>query len=101
MQNKLDLAIKNKQLQAAKLFKVAKLQNVMVFGLEDELIASIELTPGRVTSQRSIYSIDFNASCKQKRDKTGRPLNNAVLLLETFERSTVVLVDALTKTQEP
>ncbi len=49
VQTELDLAIKDRQSQAGKLFGVAKLQITIVFGLDDEPIAGIEVTPGLVT----------------------------------------------------
>lgn len=42
MQKELNLIIKNNQTQTAKLFKVAKLQNMIVFGLNYKFIANIE-----------------------------------------------------------
>lgn len=39
----MNLAIKNKQTQAAELFEAAKLQSKMVYGLDDKSISDIEL----------------------------------------------------------
>lgn len=41
IQDELELAVKDKQTQAAELFEAAKLQSAMVFGLDDKPIAGI------------------------------------------------------------
>lgn len=100
VQTELDSAIKDKQLQAAELFEVAKLQSAMVFGLDDEPIASIEATPGLIMG--SGPSIALNPTTqKRKRDEAGSsgPSKDAILLLETFERSTTILAQALVRAE--
>ena len=98
MQLEIDLTIKDKQTQAAELFEAAKLQSAMVFGLDDEPIAGIESMPGVVTGSNA--SIALNSARKRKREEGNGPSSNAILLSETFERSTTVLAQALVKAQE-
>lgn len=95
VQKNLDSAVKDKQAQAAELFEAAKLQSGMVYGLDDEPIAGVELGAGLGPSNRTISSsIALNASRKRKRDDIGIS-NDAVLLSEIFEKSTAVLAQAL------
>lgn len=77
---------------------MVKLQSAIVFGLDDELIAGIESTPGVVTN--SGLFIALNSAHKRKREEGNRLSSNAILLSETFERSTTVLAQALVKAQE-
>ena len=53
---KLDLTIKNKQLQDAKLFEVAKLQSVIAFCLYNKPIIGIKATSGLLSG----FFIIFN-----------------------------------------
>lgn len=97
-QAELDLAIKNNQLQVVKLFKAAKLQSVIGFSLDDKPIVGIEATSGLLSD----FSISFNPTQKQNRDKTrgSRLFQDAILLLKTFERSTTILVEVLVRTEK-
>ena len=98
MQIEVDSAVKDKQTQIAKLFEAAKLQSAMIFGLDDKPIAGIESTPGMITG--SGLSIALNSARKQKQDEGNGSSSDAVLLSETFERSTTVLAQALVKVRK-
>lgn len=81
------MSIKNKQTQAIKLFETVKLQNTIVFGLDNKMIADIESISGMIIG--SDFSITFNSTCKQKQDKGNEPFNNVVFywrLLKDQER---------------
>lgn len=97
IQAKLDLAVKDKQLQVLELFAVVKLQNAMVFGLDDKPIVGIERTSGLVLG--SGFSIALNPIQKQKQDEVNKPFQDVILLLETFERSTAILAEVLVRTK--
>ncbi len=97
VQLEVDSAVKDKQTQAAELFEAAKLQSAIGFGLYDESIAGIESTSGVVTN--SGPSIALNSARKRKREEGNGSSSDAILLLETFERSTTVLAQALVEAQ--
>lgn len=61
MQKNLNLAVKDKQVKLAKLFKVAKLQNEMIYDLDDKFILDIEPT---ANLKPSSYTIAMNLSQK-------------------------------------
>ena len=54
VQKNLDLAVNNKRAQAAKLFEASKLQNEMVYGLNDEPISGVEAAANLGPSSRTI-----------------------------------------------
>ncbi len=69
----------------------------MVFGLDDEPIVGIEATPGLPSGS----SIALNPTRKRKRDEASGsgPSQDAILLSETFERSTTILAEALVRAE--
>lgn len=87
-------------MQITKLFKVAKLQSIIVFELNNKSIADIELILCQVIGKHFTSSIAFNRSWKQKWDKASEPSKNAIFLSKTFAKLIVVLADMLTKAQE-
>lgn len=61
MQKNLNLAVKDRQVKLAELFKVAKLQSEIVYDLDDKFILDIEPT---ANLKPSSYTITINLSQK-------------------------------------
>lgn len=86
---------KTKEAQTTKLFEATCLQKALVFELDDDT-PSMDLESSVVRS--ASVTLNFSArKCKQ--DADSEPSNDAVLLFETFEKSTNMLAKALVATR--
>lgn len=110
----LESQVKSTQAKAAKLYKSARLQSAMVFGLDDEPIAGVD-TPSNTSSatatRASSTSIALNPLArstvnKRKHEQSSINASNqafyetSMLLANSFKESTTLLAQALvTNTQ--
>lgn len=98
VQKDLDEQVKDKRANTVKMFEAARLQNDMVFSLDDKPIPGIESrTLGAAPGHPSFIALNANI-WKQKRNNSsnGKSIDVAAILSETIERITTVLAQALT-----
>lgn len=74
--------------------KATQVQKVIVFRLDNESIAGIDLAKHGSNTQNISIALNFSSQ-KQKQEATLGLLHNAVFLAEAFEKSTNILVKAL------
>lgn len=78
------------------MFEATKLQNEIVYGLDDKLIIGVEL---RIDLRPSSHSITFHSSWKQKWDDSGI-FNNIVFISKPFKKTIAVLAQVLVDSRQ-
>lgn len=87
--------LKTRQQQAAKTIETARLENLLIFQLNGEPILSINTLPTSIQlSQRSFIALSHQPN-KHKRETSGQPSSDVILLANRFRDCIAVLAKVL------
>lgn len=96
-QKDLNEQVKNKKANAAEMFKAARLQSNIVFGLDDKPIPGIKSEAlGAALGHPNSIALNANTQ-KQKwnNSSNGKSIDATAILSETIKKTTIVLAQAL------